>query len=192
MYFHIFSKIYLVLIQKELDYKRKCTAKILVVMSNKQNQNFCKNAIKIVFVRSFEIGQRICINVQLISSIKIRIRDYMSSMNTRKVMLTCSLLDTMCHLSLLRNLFMFMLYYIDYKRYWSLQCKNILFCKISENAFLLVYTIITIMVLFLRCLWYSHSRPLHLWCNQYIAAKLHKHIWIMSNTFLCIIFDLKY
>lgn len=70
MYFHIFSKIYLVLIQKELDYKRKCTAKILVVMSNKQNQNFCKNAIKIVFVRSFEIGQRICINVQLISSIK--------------------------------------------------------------------------------------------------------------------------
>ena len=125
MYFHIFSKIYLVLIQKELDYKRKCTAKILVVMSNKQNQNFCKNAIKIVFVRSFEIGQRICINVQLISSIKRHIREYMLSMNTRKVMLTCSFLDTMCHLSLLRNLFMFMLYYIDYKRYWSLQCKNI-------------------------------------------------------------------
>ena len=60
----------MVLIQKELDYKRKWTAKILVVMSNKQNQNFRNNTIKSVFVGSFEIGQKKCINVQLISSIK--------------------------------------------------------------------------------------------------------------------------
>ena len=47
--------------------------------------------------------------------------DYMLSINTKRFMLTCNLLDTMYHLSLLRNLFMLMLYH-----------KNIEVCNVRQ------------------------------------------------------------
>ena len=120
--------------------------------------------------------------IQLVSGIKqwcvnlYRLCDYMLSINTKKFMLTYNLLDTMYHLSLLRNLFMLMLYY---RNIGVCNERKLVLCKISMSAFLLVYNAITIMVLFLPCLWYFHSRPMHLWCYPYVAAKLCKHIWIV-------------